>query len=157
MGHNISLYLPIEHFCPQRWIFDWIKRPQCDLNIVSILYIFHHKQFFIGFLRRTSLRHKRDEALYCTKGSPYYTSPQQLLWPSRAIGNIVIPSSKRVNGQTVKMSLLNFSWDTATCTTDPPPSTVLLGDGGYCPCLENPISLITPYKNPVAQHELLQK
>ncbi|KAG5283852.1 hypothetical protein AALO_G00046850 [Alosa alosa] len=30
----------------------------------------------------------------------------------------------------------------------PPPGTFLLGDGGY-PCLEQPIGLLTPYKNPV--------
>ncbi|XP_046905803.1 putative nuclease HARBI1 isoform X3 [Hypomesus transpacificus] len=30
----------------------------------------------------------------------------------------------------------------------PPPDTFLLGDGGY-PCLLRPISLITPYKNPL--------
>lgn len=32
--------------------------------------------------------------------------------------------------------------------TYPPPGTFLLGDGGY-PCLERPIGLITPFKNPV--------
>ncbi|KAL2087167.1 hypothetical protein ACEWY4_018226 [Coilia grayii] len=43
------------------------------------------------------------------------------------------------------------------CATYPPPGAFLLGDGGY-PCLERPISLITPYKNPVrgvAQHRLV--